>query len=204
MNCSAILSLCIFPEGPLGNGSSTNIIWLGVLYSPKSAIHKSFNSFSLALKLSFRKTQTYKIMKVKVINKSKHDLPHYSTSASAGMDLRANISKDIYLKSKEIKLIPTGIALAIPKKFEIQIRPRSGLAAKNGISIVNTPGTIDSDYRGEIKVILINQSKKKFRIKNGDRIAQMVISPTIKAKIQEVSSLTKTDRGSGGFGSTGK
>ena len=94
--------------------------------------------------------------------------------------------------------------MAIPKKFEIQIRPRSGLAAKNGISILNTPGTIDSDYRGEIKVILINLGKKKFRIKNGDRIAQMVISPTIKAKIQEVSSLTKTDRGSGGFGSTGK
>ena len=142
-------------------------------------------------------------IQVKRISK-KALLPHYETKGSSGMDLRANISKNIYLKSKEIKLIPTGIALAIPKNFEIQIRPRSGLAAKNGISIVNTPGTIDSDYRGEIKVILINQSKKKFRIKNGDRIAQMVISPTIKAKIQEVSSLTKTDRGSGGFGSTGK
>ena len=142
-------------------------------------------------------------IQVKRISK-KALLPHYETKGSSGMDLRANISKNIYLKSKEIKLIPTGIALAIPKNFEIQIRPRSGLAAKNGISIVNTPGTIDSDYRGEIKVILINQSKKKFRIKNGDRIAQMVISPTIKAKIQEVSSLTKTDRGSGGFGSTGR
>ena len=142
-------------------------------------------------------------IQVKRISK-KALLPHYETKGSSGMDLRANISKNIYLKSKEIKLIPTGIALAIPKNFEIQIRPRSGLAAKNGISIVNTPGTIDSDYRGEIKVILINQSKKKFRIKNGDRIAQMVISPTIKAKIQEVSSLTKTDRGSGGFGSTCK
>ena len=142
-------------------------------------------------------------IQVKKISK-KALLPHYETKGSSGMDLRANINKDIYLKSKEIKLIPTGIALAIPKNFEIQIRPRSGLAAKNGISIVNTPGTIDSDYRGEIKVILINQSKKKFRIKNGDRIAQMVISPTIKAKIQEVSSLTKTDRGSGGFGSTGR
>ena len=142
-------------------------------------------------------------IQVKRISK-KALLPHYETKGSSGMDLRANISKNIYLKSKEIKLIPTGIALAIPKNFEIQIRPRSGLAAKNGISILNTPGTIDSDYRGEIKVILINLGKKKFRIKNGDRIAQMVISPTIKAKIQEVSSLTKTDRGSGGFGSTGK
>ena len=131
-------------------------------------------------------------------------LPVYKTSGSSGMDIMAYIKKKISIKSGKTAIIPTGIAVAIPKNFEIQIRPRSGLAAKNGISIVNTPGTIDSDYRGEIKVILINQSKKKFRIKNGDRIAQMVISPTIKAKIQEVSSLTKTDRGSGGFGSTGK
>ena len=134
----------------------------------------------------------------------KNLLPGYETKGSSGMDLRANIKNDIYLKSKEIKLISTGIALAIPKNFEIQIRPRSGLAAKNGISILNAPGTIDYDYRGEIKVILINHSSKKFKIKNGDRIAQMVLCPIIKAKIEEVNILPKTNRGSGGFGSTGK
>ena len=130
-------------------------------------------------------------------------LPSYKTNGASGMDLMAYIDKSIELKPGESCLIPTGLSVAFPKEYEIQIRPRSGLAAKNQISVLNTPGTIDSDYRGEIKVILINLSKKKFVLEKGSRIAQMVLCPIAKAKIREVENLEKTDRGSGGFGSTG-
>ena len=135
---------------------------------------------------------------------SKHiDLPKYETDGSSGLDLSANIDSHIKIKPGEPSIIPTGISVSIPKNFELQIRPRSGLAAKNQISVLNTPGTIDADYRGEIKVILINLGKKTFLIEKGARIAQMVLSPIEKAKIREVENLEKTKRGSGGFGSTG-
>ena len=130
-------------------------------------------------------------------------LPEYKTEGSSGMDLLASIDKAITLAPGEKQLISTGIAVAIPKDFEIQIRPRSGLAAKNGISVLNTPGTIDSDYRGEIKVILINLGKESFIINKNDRIAQMVLCPIIKGVLEEVEELPDTVRGSGGFGSTG-
>ena len=131
-------------------------------------------------------------------------LPVYKTSGSSGMDLIANIQNKIAIYPGRTVLIPSGIAVAIPKNYEIQIRPRSGLAAKKGITVLNTPGTIDSDYRGEIKVILINLSKKTFMIKSGDRVAQMILCPVAKGKLQEVKNLPKTIRGKGGFGSTGK
>jgi len=131
-------------------------------------------------------------------------LPEYKTEGSSGLDLLACIENQIQIKPREKELIPTGIAVAIPNDFEIQIRPRSGLAAKNGITVLNTPGTIDADYRGEIKVILINLSDKIFTINKNDRIAQMVICPIIKGILEEVDELPKTIRGSGGFGSTGK
>ena len=131
------------------------------------------------------------------------NLPRYETEGSSGMDLSANINSNIEIEPGDSTIIPTGISVSIPKNFEIQIRPRSGLAAKNQISVLNTPGTIDADYRGEIKVILINLGKKKFILEKGSRIAQMVLCPIAKAKIREVENLEKTDRGSGGFGSTG-
>jgi len=131
------------------------------------------------------------------------NLPRYETEGSSGMDLSANINSNIEIEPGDSTIIPTGISVSIPKNFEIQIRPRSGLAAKNQISVLNTPGTIDADYRGEIKVILINLGKKKFVVEKGSRIAQMVLCPIAKAKIREVENLEKTDRGSGGFGSTG-
>ena len=131
-------------------------------------------------------------------------LPKYKTDGSSGMDLMANIEQAVKILPGEKKIISTGIMVAIPEQYELQIRPRSGLAAKNGISIINTPGTIDSDYRGEIKVILINLGKDIFEIKKNDRIAQMIICPIIKAELEEVESLPKTVRGKGGFGSTGK
>ena len=131
------------------------------------------------------------------------NLPRYETEGSSGMDLSANINSNIEIEPGDSTIIPTGISVSIPKNFEIQIRPRSGLAAKNQISVLNTPGTIDADYRGEIKVILINLGKKKFILEKGLRIAQMVLCPIAKAKIREVENLEKTDRGSGGFGSTG-
>ena len=131
-------------------------------------------------------------------------LPEYKTEGSSGMDLLASIDKAITLTPGEKQLISTGIAVAIPKDFEIQIRPRSGIAVKNGISVLNTPGTIDSDYRGEIKVILINFGKENFKVKNGDRIAQMVLCPIVKAELEEVNELPITIRGDGGFGSTGR
>ena len=130
-------------------------------------------------------------------------LPKYETSGSSGMDLAANIDASIDLGPGKSVIVPTGLAVALPRGFEIQIRPRSGLAAKKNISVLNTPGTIDSDYRGEIKVILINLGKEKFIIENGERIAQMVVCPVIQAKLEEVKELSDTYRGSGGFGSTG-
>jgi len=131
-------------------------------------------------------------------------LPTYKTSGSSGMDLVANNKKKITINPTKISMIPTGIAVAIPKNYEIQIRPRSGLAIKKGISVLNSPGTVDSDYRGEIKIILINLSKKPFVVKSGDRIAQIIICPVVKGKLKEVKSLPKSVRGKGGFGSTGK
>ena len=130
-------------------------------------------------------------------------LPKYETEGSSGMDLTANVDKVIEIQPGKSEIIPTGLALSIPKNYEIQIRPRSGLAAKNQISVLNTPGTIDEDYRGEIKVILINLGEKKFTIEKGLRIAQMVLCPVIKAELEEVDELDETKRGSGGFGSTG-
>ena len=131
-------------------------------------------------------------------------LPAYKTSGSSGMDLVAYIKKKITINPGKTPMNSTGIAVAIPKKYEIQIRPRSSLAAKKGISVLNTPGTIDSDYRGEIKIILINLSQKSFMVKSGDRIAQMILCPVIKGRLKEVNYLPKTIRGKGGFGSTGK
>ena len=131
-------------------------------------------------------------------------LPEYKTSGASGMDLIAFIEKSVSVKSKTSSIIPTGLSVAFQEKYEIQIRPRSGLAAKNNITVLNTPGTIDSDYRGEIKVIIYNHGNDDFIINNGDRIAQMVLSPIIKMDLEEVKNLPKTIRGEGGFGSTGK
>ena len=132
------------------------------------------------------------------------NIPKYETEGSSGLDLEAYIEKDLILLSGERKLVPTGVSVAMPNNFEIQIRPRSGLAYKNGISVVNTPGTIDSDYRGEIKVLLINLGTEAVTIKKFQRIAQMVICPIIKANLKEVQELPETIRGAGGFGSTGQ
>jgi dUTP pyrophosphatase len=143
-------------------------------------------------------------MKVKIVNKSGNPLPNYSTENSAGMDLRANLSSAIILKPLQRLLIPTGIFIELPLGFEAQIRPRSGLALKSGITVLNTPGTIDSDYRGEIGVILINLSNEDFEIKNGDRICQIVISRHETISWEITSDLKDTERGAGGFGHTGK
>ena len=131
-------------------------------------------------------------------------LPSYKTNGASGMDLMAYINKSIELKPGESCLISTGLSVAFPKEYEIQIRPRSGLAAKNNISVLNTPGTIDSDYRGEIKVILFNHGNKGFKINNNDRIAQMILTPVIKMDLEETNELPESIRGAGGFGSTGK
>ena len=130
-------------------------------------------------------------------------LPKYETSGSSGMDLAANVDSSIIINPGKSAIIPTGLALSIPKGFEVQIRPRSGLAAKQKISVLNTPGTIDSDYRGEIKVILINLSQESFKVEKGLRIAQMVVCPVVQAQLKEVNDLNETGRGEGGFGSTG-
>ena len=142
-------------------------------------------------------------MKVKIINKSKNDLPSYATSQSAGLDLRANLEDDIQIKPGERHLITTGIFISLPEGYEAQIRPRSGLALKNGITVLNSPGTIDADYRGEIGVILVNLSSQDFTINDGDRIAQMVIAKHETAIWEEVENLDETERGEGGFGSSG-
>ena len=133
----------------------------------------------------------------------KVSLPKYETSGSSGMDLAANIDANINIDPGKTAIIPTGLALSIPKGFEVQIRPRSGLAAKQKISVLNTPGTIDADYRGEIKVILINLGQDSFKVEKGLRIAQMVVCPIVQAQLKEVDDLSETDRGKGGFGSTG-
>lgn len=142
-------------------------------------------------------------MKVKIVNTSKHALPAYETEASAGMDLRANLDEEIVLKPLERSLVPTGLFIELPVGFEAQIRPRSGLAIKKGISLLNTPGTIDADYRGEIKIILVNLSNDDFTVVDGERIAQMIISKVEKADWVEVEELQQTERGAGGFGHTG-
>jgi len=142
-------------------------------------------------------------MNINIINQSKHPLPSYETAASAGMDLRANLTQQEILKPLERKLIPTGLFIELPNGFEAQIRPRSGLAFKFGVSIVNSPGTIDADYRGEIKVLLINLSNDDFIVGDGDRIAQMVIAKHENAQWIEVNELSATERGAGGYGHTG-
>lgn len=143
-------------------------------------------------------------MKIKIINKSKHQLPEYATPYSAGVDMRANIDAPISISPMERVLVPTGIFIQLPQGYEAQIRPRSGLALKHGLTVLNSPGTIDADYRGEIQVVLINLSKEKFVIQDGERICQMVIASHIQAQWQEVDCLDETERGAGGFGHTGK
>ena len=143
-------------------------------------------------------------MKVRIINKSKHQLPEYATPYSAGVDLRANIDEPIILKPLERVLIPTGLFIELPEGYEAQIRPRSGLAAKHGLTVLNSPGTIDADYRGEIRVILVNLSGEEFVINDGERICQMVIAAHVKVKWEETYNLDETERGDGGFGHTGK
>ena len=143
-------------------------------------------------------------MIVKIVNKSRNQLPTYSTTHSAGMDLRANLEKDVTLKPLERALIPTGLFIELPEGFEAQIRPRSGLAIKHGISVLNTPGTIDADYRGEIGIILVNLSNEEFVIQHGERICQMIIAKHETVEWNEVEVLEETERGAGGFGHTGK
>ena len=143
-------------------------------------------------------------MKVKIVNRSKHPLPSYSTEHSAGMDLRANLKTDILLKPLQRELIPTGLFIELPEGFEAQIRPRSGLAIKHGITVLNTPGTIDADYRGEIGIILVNLSDEAFTIKDGERICQMIIGRHETVSWLPVEELELSDRGTGGFGHTGK
>lgn len=142
-------------------------------------------------------------MNIKIINKSAHALPAYETEASAGMDLRADLTEPVKIAPMERKLIPTGLFMELPVGFEAQIRPRSGLALKHGISILNSPGTIDADYRGELKILLINFSNADFEVGNGDRIAQMIISKHEQVRWDEVDILTETIRGEGGYGHTG-
>lgn len=142
-------------------------------------------------------------MKIKIINRSGHKLPHYETLASAGMDLRADLESPITLKPLERAIVPTGLFMELPVGYEAQVRPRSGLAAKKGITVLNAPGTIDADYRGNVGVILVNLSNEDFTIENGERIAQMVIAKHERAEWEEVETLSDTDRGEGGFGSTG-
>jgi dUTP pyrophosphatase len=142
-------------------------------------------------------------MKVKIVNNSRNPLPGYSTSLSAGMDIRANLDQPVTLKPLERKLIPTGLYVELPEGFEAQIRPRSGLALKKGISVLNTPGTIDADYRGEIGIILVNLSDEEFEVEHGERICQMVINRVESIQWMEVSSLEESERGAGGFGHTG-
>ncbi len=142
-------------------------------------------------------------MTIQIINKSKHNLPHYETNASAGMDLRANISESITLQPLERTIVKTGLFIELPIGYEAQVRPRSGLAAKKGITVLNAPGTIDADYRGEIGVILVNLSKEDFVVEDGERIAQLVIAKHARAEWVPVEELSSTERGTGGFGSTG-
>lgn len=143
-------------------------------------------------------------MKIKIINQSHHDLPGYASNHAAGMDLRASLDQPVVLKPLDRALIPTGLFIELPEGFEAQIRPRSGLAAKNGITVLNAPGTIDADYRGEIKVILINLSNESFVVQDGERIAQLIVASHEKVEWMPADELVETDRGAAGFGSTGK
>jgi dUTP pyrophosphatase len=143
-------------------------------------------------------------MKIKIVNHSKHNLPEYQTDFSAGMDLCANIDKPVHLRPLERALIPTGLFIELPVGYEAQIRPRSGLAIKDGITVLNTPGTIDADYRGEVCIIIINISEKEYTVNDGDRICQMIISKHERAEWERVEMLNDTNRGAGGFGHTGK
>ncbi|MEJ2593553.1 MAG: dUTP diphosphatase [bacterium] len=143
-------------------------------------------------------------MKVSIVNKSKHELPKYATGSSAGMDIRANLDQPVALKPLQRTLVPTGLFIELPVGFEAQVRPRSGFAVKHGITVLNTPGTIDADYRGEIKVILVNISDKTYEIHDGERVAQLVIASHEQAVWNEVESLNETERGEGGFGHTGR
>lgn len=142
-------------------------------------------------------------IEIKVVNNGRHPLPAYSTECSAGMDVRANLSEPMVLQPMQRALVPTGLKIALPRGYECQLRPRSGLALKHGITLVNTPGTIDADYRGEIGVILINLSQEPFVINDGERICQMVIAPYTRGEWETVDALDQTERGSGGFGHTG-
>lgn len=143
-------------------------------------------------------------MKIKIVNRSHHALPQYATALSAGLDLRANLEDGITLQPMERRLVPTGLSIALPEGYEAQVRPRSGLALKHGITLLNTPGTIDADYRGEIGVIMVNLSDTPFNIADGDRIAQLVIARYEQAEWEAVEALDSTERGDGGFGHTGK
>ena len=143
-------------------------------------------------------------MKVKVVNKSRHALPEYATSLSAGLDLRANLDEPIVLQSLQRALVPTGLYIALPEGYEAQVRPRSGLAAKKGVTVLNSPGTIDADYRGEVKVILVNLSNEPFVVEDGERIAQMVVARHEQVQWEPCEELDDTARGAGGFGSTGR
>ena len=143
-------------------------------------------------------------MKVNVINRSKHDLPRYETTLSAGMDVRANLDEPIILKPLARALVPTGLFVELPAGYEMQVRPRSGLAAKYGLTVLNAPGTVDADYRGEVKVILANLSADEFVINDGERIAQLVVAQHSQVEWEEAEELSDTSRGAGGFGSTGK
>lgn len=143
-------------------------------------------------------------MKIKIVNRSHHALPQYATALSAGLDLRANLEEGITLQPMERRLVPTGLSIALPEGYEAQVRPRSGLALKHGITLLNTPGTIDADYRGEIGVIMVNLSDTPFNIADGDRIAQLVIARYEQAEWEAVEALDNTERGDGGFGHTGK
>lgn len=143
-------------------------------------------------------------MKIKIVNSSRHPLPEYATAFAAGLDLRANIAQPVVLKPLERALVPTGIYIELPMGYEAQIRPRSGLAIKHGIGIVNAPGTIDADYRGEIRVILVNLSNEDFIVNDGERICQMVVAQHASVEWEQVDSLEQTERGAGGFGHTGK
>ena len=148
--------------------------------------------------------EEYISMKIKIVNRSHHALPQYATALSAGLDLRANLEEDITLQPMERRLVPTGLSIALPEGYEAQVRPRSGLALKHGITLLNTPGTIDADYRGEIGVIMVNLSDTPFNIADGDRIAQLVIARYEQAEWEAVEALDSTERGDGGFGHTGK
>lgn len=143
-------------------------------------------------------------MEIKIINKSENELPEYATTDAAGLDIRAFLPESVVLKPLERRLIPTGLYLEIPTGFEVQIRPRSGFAFKQGVTVLNAPGTIDADYRGEVGVLLINLSTEEVQIENGDRIAQMVVASYVQATLIETEALSETNRGVGGFGSTGK